>query len=327
MIRTKSIHLMAFAILLFAIGCSEKDGKPAAEKISMDGSSTVYPLSEAVVESFSKGDNARVTVGVSGTGGGFKKFCAGEMDLVGASRPIKSVEKKACEKLGIEFVEMPVAYDGIVVVVNPQNAWANDITVEELKKIWAPESQGKVMRWSQVRDGWPDEEIRLFGPGVDSGTYDYFTKAIVGKEHASRGDFTSSEDDNVLVQGVATDKNALGFFGFAYYTENKDRLKALTVAGVKPTMDTIRDASYAPLSRPIFIYARAGQDRSPALTRLVHAYLKTAPGLAADVGYVPLPAAVYEALKVRFDQQKKGSAYDDAKAARGQSIEILYGAI
>ena len=203
--------------------------QPAVRPISIDGSSTVFPISEAVAEEFQKTNAARVTVASSGTGGGFKKLCAKEIAIAGASRPIKPTEVEACKANGVEYIELPVAYDGIAIVVNPENNWVDKMTVAELKKLWEPEAQGKVKTWADVRKGWPKTEIHLFGAGVDSGTYDYFTKAIVGEEHKSRGDYTSSEDDNVLVKGISTDKLALGFFGFAYYHENKDKLKIVPI--------------------------------------------------------------------------------------------------
>ena len=242
------------------------DGNQPAQVITIDGSSTVFPVTEAVAEEFQKANRGtRVTVGISGTGGGFQKFCRDEIDIADASRPITPGESEACSKAGIQFIEIPVAYDGLAVVVNPKNTWATSITVAELKKMWEPAAQGKVTRWSQVRAGWPDREIHLFGPGVDSGTFDYFTEAINGKQDASRGDYTSSEDDNVIVQGVSGDENALGYFGFAYYDENKDKLKLVPVddgeegngkGAILPSVETVGNGTYRPLSRPIFIYPK-----------------------------------------------------------------------
>ena len=248
-------------------------GEAPPALITLDGSSTVFPIAEAVAEEFGKAnpDVRTPTVGISGTGGGFQKFCRGETDISNASRPIRPAEIEACQKAGVEYIEVPIAYDGLAIVVNPKNTWATTITVDELKTLWAPEAQGKITRWNQVRASWPDREIRLFGAGVDSGTYDYFTEAIVGKEGASRGDFTSSEDDNVLVQGVASDELALGFLPLAYVEENRERLKI--VAGrrregrqrrgpIIPSAQTVRDGTYQPLSRPLFIYvSRKAADR------------------------------------------------------------------
>ena len=270
-------------------------GSPAL--ITLDGSSTVFPISEAVAEEFQKSaPGTRVTVGISGTGGGFKKFCRAETDISDASRPISASEIDACAKSGVDYIELPVAYDGIAVVVNPKTTWIDDITVAELKTLWAPEAQGKVMRWNQVRAGWPDREIHLFGAGVDSGTYDYFTEAIIGKAKASRGDFTSSEDDNVLVQGVGSDELALGFFRFAYYEENKPAAEAgaasttarptTAPAPMLPSPETIRDGTYQPLSRPVFIYVSTKAAERPEVQKFVEFYLKEAETLVREVGYV-----------------------------------------
>lgn len=265
--------------------------------IRVDGSSTVFPVTEAVAEEFGKKHRrARVTVGVSGTGGGFKKFCAGETDINDASRPIKSSEIKIAKKNGIEFFELSVAYDGISVVINPENTWVDYLTVTELKKIWEPGSQVKT--WKDIRPSWPDRKIRLYGPGTDSGTFDYFTGAINGKSHASRSDFTMSEDDNVLVQGVAGDRDSLGYFGFAYYSENKSLLKVVPIknktAPVAPSMKTINDGSYSPLSRPIFIYVSKNSVKRPEVYTFVEFYLENAGELSKDVGYVPLPKSQYD---------------------------------
>ena len=265
--------------------------------IRVDGSSTVFPITEAVAEEFGKKHRrVRVTVGVSGTGGGFKKFSIGETDINDASRPIKGSEIKTAKKNGIEYLQLPVAFDGISVVVNPKNTWLDYLTVAELKKIWEPGSQ--VMTWKDIRAGWPDRKIRLYGPGTDSGTFDYFTDAINGKSHASRSDFTKSEDDNVLVQGVAGDRDALGYFGFAYYSGNKDKLKIVPIknkqAPVAPSSTTINDGSYSPLSRPIYIYVSAKSVQRPEVATFVEFYLKNAAELSRDVGYVPLQKSQYD---------------------------------
>jgi phosphate transport system substrate-binding protein len=265
--------------------------------VKVDGSSTVFPITEAVAEEFGKKhQRVRVTVGVSGTGGGFKKFFIGETDINDASRPIKGSEKKLAKKNGIEYIQLPVAFDGISVVVNPKNTWLDYLTVAELKKIWEPGSQ--VTTWKDVRAGWPDRKIRLYGPGTDSGTFDYFTGAINGKSHASRSDFTKSEDDNVLVQGVAGDRDALGYFGFAYYSENKDKLKIVPIknkqAPVAPSLTTINDGSYSPLSRPIFIYVSGKSVQRPEVATFVEFYLKNAAELSRDVGYVSLQKSQYD---------------------------------
>ncbi|MCY3958346.1 MAG: PstS family phosphate ABC transporter substrate-binding protein [Chloroflexi bacterium] len=286
---------------------------PISGTILVDGSSTVGPISQAVAEEFQKQfSDVRVPVGVSGTGGGFKKFCAQETDISDASRFIKSSEAAACDESGIGYIELPVAIDGIAVVVNQQNDWIGDsITTDELRKIWAPESEGQVMTWSQVREGLPDEPLLLYGPGTDSGTYDYFTKAVNGEEGASRGDFTPSEDDNVLVQGVSGDAGAVGFFGLAYYEQNAEILKALKVDGgagpVFPTTENVFSGKYAPLSRVIFIYVSTVAAERPAVQTFVEFYLKNAASLVGDVGYVPLPAAMYNLALERFTTRKTGT--------------------
>jgi phosphate transport system substrate-binding protein len=293
---------LACCMLLLA-GCGSKerakDGTGVAGSITIDGSSTVYPITEAVAEEFRlEQKDVRITVGVSGTGGGFKKFSRGETDINDASRPIKEQEAATSKENNIQYVELTIAFDGLAVLVNKENTWMNDITVEELKKIWEPSAQEKVTRWSQIRKEWPDEEFHLYGPGVASGTYDYFTEAIVGKSGESRGDFKASEDDNVLVQGIEGDKNALGFFGLAYYEENKERLKLVGVDGGKgvivPSAETIKNGTYAPLSRPIFIYVSKSAAKRPEVKLFVDFYLKNAFELVPDVGYIALPDEQYK---------------------------------
>jgi phosphate transport system substrate-binding protein len=328
-LSTRSIWLAVLgSALALATGCK----KPVA-LVKVDGSSTVFPITEAVAEQFQKtAGNVRVTVGISGTGGGFQKFCRGETDISDASRPIKPSEVEACRKAGVEYVELPVAYDGIAIVVNPRNTWAADIAVQELRTLWQPEAQGRITRWNQIRSAWPDREVHLFGAGVDSGTYDYFTEAIVGKEHSSRGDYTSSEDDNVLVQGIASDELALGFFGLAYYEENKSRLKVLPVddgkpdngAGpIVPSADTVRVGTYQPLSRPIFIYvSKAALDRAEVAS-FVRFYLENAPRLVSEVGYIPLPERAYALASKRVDARRTGSLFGGKGSQVGVSIEAL----
>jgi phosphate transport system substrate-binding protein len=255
--------LVVAAISPAACGGGSNAGESAPAMIQIDGSSTVYPITEAVAEEFQKTNSTvRVTVGISGTGGGFQKFCRGETDISDASRPIRPTEIETCSKAGIEYIELPVAYDGLAIVVNPKNTWADQVAVSELKTLWAPEAQGKILRWNQVRRSWPDREIRLFGAGVDSGTYDYFTEATVGKEGASRGDFTSSEDDNVLVQNISTDELALGFLPLAYVEQNRSKLKLVPVDDGKPDNGTGPILpSAVPLCRP----EGGGSPRGPAL--------------------------------------------------------------
>ncbi|MBI4308595.1 MAG: PstS family phosphate ABC transporter substrate-binding protein [Chloroflexi bacterium] len=298
--------------------------------IVIDGSSTVFPITEAAAEEFGKlaSGKVRVTVGVSGTGGGFKKFCDGETDIQDASRPIKESEAEACKQKSIEYVEVPVAIDGLTVLVNPQNTFVGCMTVQELKKLWAPEAQGKITRWNQVRPDWPNEPVRLYGPGVDSGTFDYFTEAIVGKAQASRGDFTASEDDNVLVQGISGDKNALGYFGYAYYVENKGKLKALAIDGgngcVAPTEETINNGVYAPLSRPIFIYVRKEAAGRPEVKEFVRYYLSDqGQKLVSQVGYIPFPAKVYELGLARFEKGALGTIFGGRTPQKGPVQQVL----
>jgi phosphate transport system substrate-binding protein len=302
----------------------EGGSAPAGEIIKVDGSSTVFPISEAVAEEYQKANpgSPAATVGISGTGGGFQKFCRGETDISDASRPIRAAEIDACMKAGVQYIELPIAYDGLAVVVNPKNTWATSITVEDLKKMWAPEAQGKVMRWNQVRPNWPNREIRLFGAGVDSGTYDYFTEAVVGKEGASRGDFTSSEDDNVLVQGIAGDEAALGFLPYAYVAANKDKLKLVPVEGILPSPQTVRDGTYQPLSRPLFIYvARKSADR-PEVQKFVETYFNS-PELMQEVGYVELTPQLYDLVKKHFTERKLGTAFGAGGSQVGVTLEQL----
>jgi phosphate transport system substrate-binding protein len=321
MVRLRSLSIvrasagLALVASLAACGQSAQDargGAPASSGpslISLDGSSTVFPISEAVAEEFQKGEkSSRVTVGISGTGGGFQKFCRGEIDISDASRPISASEIEACKKSGVEYVELPVAYDGIAIAVHPKAAWADKITVAELKTLWAPEAQGKVTTWSQIRKGWPDREIHLFGAGVDSGTYDYFTEVINGRAKASRGDFTSSEDDNVLVQGIANDELALGFVPYAYFEGNHDKLKLVAVddgkdGGILPSPETIEKGTYKPLSRPVFIYVSKKAAQRPEVRKFVEFYLNNADKLVREVNYVSLGAASYSASLDKFAKE------------------------
>ncbi|MDW8311452.1 MAG: PstS family phosphate ABC transporter substrate-binding protein [Burkholderiales bacterium] len=270
-----------------------------AATVKVDGSSTVFPVTEAVAEDFQKANRQyKVTVGVSGTGGGFKKFCRGETDISNASRPILKAEIEECAKNGIQYIELPVAYDALTVVVNPRNP-LNEISVEDLKKMWEPAAQGKITRWNQVNPAFPDAPLALFGAGADSGTFDYFTEAIVGRAKSSRGDYTASEDDNILVQGVSRNVNALGFFGFAYFAENRDKLKALAISwkggrAVPPTEANVLNGTYQPLSRPIFIYVNNKSLDKPEVRAFVEYYMRHGARLAKEVKYVPLPAKAYE---------------------------------
>ena len=280
--------------------------------VSLDGSSTVFPISEAVAEEFlAVQPRVRVTVGVSGTGGGFKKFLAGEIDINDASRPMKMKEVDKANEMGIGYIESPVAYDGLSVVVNKKNTWVDHLTVAELSKIWQPGST--VTNWSDVRVGWPEMKIRLYGPGTDSGTFDYFTETINGKSGASRPDYTANEDDNALVQGISGDEGSLGYFGYAYYAANQDKLKLVPIDGGKgpiaPTQTTINNGTYAPLSRPIFIYVRPDALDRKEVRAFVDFYIDSAAMLASEVGYIPLPDAVYAGAKKRIEVRELGTAY------------------
>lgn len=295
--------LTAISISLVSCGNNKKEGSKNA--ISIDGSSTVYPVTEAIAEEYrAEAPDVDVTIGVSGTGGGFQKFGRGEVAITNASRPIKADEKAIAESNNISYVELEVAYDGLAVVVHPENDWVTCFTVEQLKKIWEPAAQGTITRWNQIDPSWPDEEIHLFGPGVASGTFDYFTEAIVGKSGSSRGDYTASEDDNVLVQGVSGDKYGLAFFGLAYYEENSDKLKMVPVDGgegcVEPSTETVSNGTYAPLSRPLYIYVNSASLENPAVIDFVEFYLDEAPQLLQDVGYIPLTSEEYNREKEKF---------------------------
>ncbi len=298
--------------------------------ISIDGSSTVFPITEAMAEEFGKATegNVRITVGVSGTGGGFKKFCAGETVISDASRPIKQSEVDLCAESGIEYIELPVAIDGLSVMVNPANDFVECVTIDELHTLWAPEAEGMVMKWSQVRAGWPEEDIRLYAPGVDSGTFDYFTETVNGESQASRGDFLPSEDDNVLVTGIAGDRGALGYFGYAYYAENADRLKLVAVDGgsgcVLPTDETINNGSYAPLSRPLFIYVAAEALNQPHVKAFVEYYLDGGSRqLVSETGYIPFPDSVYELALAKFLNGRTGAAFGGDDRIQGTVEEVL----
>lgn len=302
-------------------GSSELSGS-----IAIDGSSTVFPISEAVAEEFQKlYPNVRVTVGISGTGGGFKKFLNKETDISDASRPIKPSEQELADKNGITYVELPVAFDGLSVLVNPQNDWVDYLTVDELKKIWEPGST--VKRWSDIRPNWPNQEIKLYGPGHDSGTFDYFTEAINGEEGAARSDFMASEDDNVLVTGIAGDKYALGFFGFAYYEENSDKLKLVPIDGgsgpITPSAQTIMDGTYTPLSRPMFIYVRGDVMARPEVKEFIRFYLTEAKNLVREVGYIPLTDELYELALKRFEEGVTGSIFAGEGSQVGVRLDDL----
>jgi phosphate transport system substrate-binding protein len=312
--------------------CSSK-AFAATKLIKVDGSSTVFPITEAVAEEFQKENKGiKVMVGISGTGGGFKRFGRGETDISNASRPIKPKEVELCKENNIDYIELPVAYDGLAVMVNPQNTWVGHLTVKELKKMWEPSAQGTITKWSQIRPGFPDKEIHLFGPGTDSGTFDYFSEAICGKSGASRGDYTASEDDNVLVTGIASDSQALGYFGFAYYEQNRDRLKIVPIddqnetngkGPITPSVETVMDATYQPLARPIFIYVSTKAAKKDEVKKFVEFYLKEAPKLVAEVGYIPLQDEAYQAALERFQKGITGSVFGGKGAKVGVKMADL----
>jgi phosphate transport system substrate-binding protein len=302
----------------------------AAPIVKLDGSSTVYPISEAVAEDYQKSKKGavKVTVGISGTGGGFKKFCRNEIDISNASRPILKKEMEECAKEGVKYIELPVAFDALTVVVNPKNDFIKQMTVAELKTLWEPAAQGKVKTWKDVNPDWPNEPVKLFGAGSDSGTFDYFTEAIVGKAKSSRGDYTASEDDNVLVQGVQRDKFALGYFGFAYYIENQAKLRAVPIvakagaAAVGPSMEAVIKGTYQPLARPIFIYVNAKSLEKPEVKEFVAYYMTNGAKLTREVKYVPLPAESYKASQDHVNKMKLGTVFGGV-AEVGVTIEEL----
>jgi phosphate transport system substrate-binding protein len=325
MLKIASLGLIATATALIAAAPQDTktpdlktpdlktpDLKSLKGAIKIDGSSTVYPITEAVSEEFNKvAGKVRVTVGVSGTGGGFKRFCAGETDISDASRPIKKAESDVAAKAGIDYVELPIAFDGLTIVVNPKNTWCSSLTMAEVKKIYS--ASGTAKTWKDVNPSWPDKAIKVYSPGTDSGTFDYFKEVTVGKDGAIRSDMSVSEDDNVLVRGVEGDEGAIGFFGCAYYFENKDKLKALTIDGgkgpVAVSTKTIEDGSYAPFSRPLFIYVNKKSAAKPEVAAFIEYYLKNAPKLVSEVGYVKLPDAIYAKVASNWNARRTGTQF------------------
>ena len=318
------------SLIVFLTSVSAFGDEPAL--IKADGSSTVFPITEAASYEYQKTTGTRVTVGISGTGGGFKKFCAGETDVQNASRPISKEEMAKCAEKGIKYIELPVAYDALVVVVNPKNDWLQSISVDELKKIWEPAAKGTILTWKQVNPAWPDEKLVLFGPGTDSGTFDYFTEAINGKAKSSRPDYSASEDDNTLVTGVAGNKGAMGYFGFSYYDLNKSKLKAIPVIGgekaplrtpVAPSHTTVKDGTYFPLSRPLFIYVSESSMKSkPEVKNFAAFYVKESARFAEKAKYIALPTSAYKIASEHLEHSKLGTVFNgDAKV--GMKIEEL----
>jgi phosphate transport system substrate-binding protein len=319
---------LTLAAATFGVSMPSVLSQGAAGTVTIDGSSTVYPITEAVAEDFQKQRQGavKVTVGISGTGGGFKKFCSGQTDVSNASRPILAKEMDACKKTGVQYIELPIAYDALTVVVNPKNDWVKSLTVAELKKIWEPAAQGKINNWNQVRQGFPSAPLKLYGAGPDSGTFDYFTEAINGKSKASRTDHTPSEDDNVLVQGVSRDRGALGYFGYAYYAANQSRLKAVPIDGgkgpVSPSLQSVENGSYQPLSRPIFIYVNVKSAQRKEVQDFVNFYLSNGAKYASSVRYIPLPAKAYQISSGHFQKRRVGTVFGGEEAV-GLRIEQL----
>lgn len=322
--RFNSIQAMSFsskwvsALVLTAVvtgisACSSDRAETYI--IRIDGSSTVFPITEAIAEEFQIATKIKTTVGISGTGGGFKKFCRGETDMTQASRPILKEEMEACKAAGIEYIELPIAYDALTVVINKDNDFITSMTVDELKTMWEPSAQEKIKNWNQVNPAWPDRPLNLFGAGSDSGTFDYFTEAIMGKAKSSRGDFTASEDDNVIVRGVAGDVGAIGYFGFAYFAENQDMIKAVSIvpkageAAVPPSEENVMNGTYQPLSRPLFIYVNAKSAETPEVSNFIDYYIANSKELIQEVKFIPLPDNEYAAVTEHWKARKVGTGF------------------
>ena len=298
-----------------------------AQTVRVDGSSTVYPITEGIAEDFQKQTRIKVTVGISGTGGGFKKFCRGEIDVQNASRPILQKEMEDCARAGITYVELPVAFDALTVVVSPRNDFVKQLTIEELRRMWEPAAQGRITNWNQINSAFPNRPLRLFGAGADSGTFDYFTEAVNGKSKASRGDYTASEDDNVLVQGVANELGGVAYFGYAYYAENVKRVRAVAIVNrdgraVEPSEKSVMDGSYNPLARPIMIYVSVKSLDRPEVRRFVEAYMTNASKIAKEVKYVPLPQKVYD-NNMRIVQNRRTGTIFGGHNEVGMTVEEL----
>lgn len=298
-----------------------------AQTVKVDGSSTVYPITEGIAEDFQKETKIKVTVGISGTGGGFKKFCRGEIDVQNASRPILQKEMEDCKKAGIDYIELPVAFDALTVVVSPKNDFVKQLTIDELRRMWEPAAQGKVTNWNQINPAFPNRTLKLFGAGADSGTFDYFTEAVTGKAKASRGDYTASEDDNVLVTGVSTEVGGIAYFGYAYYAENKNKVRSVSIVNkdgkaIAPSEESVMNGSYNPLARPIMIYVNAKSLDKPEVRRFVEAYMKNASKIAKEVKYVPLPTKVYENNLKVIQNRRVGSIFGGHNEV-GMTVEEL----
>ena len=325
-------QICAMWLMLIAAGC----GEPApglVGTIKIDGSSTVFPLTSAVVESFvKKHGGVKISVGVSGTGGGFEKFCRNEIEIHDASRPITARERDACDRVSVNFIEVPVAYDAVTIVVHPQNDWATSMTMAELKRLWEPAAEGSVMRWRDVRPGWPDEPIRLFGPGALSGTFDFFTETVTGTLDASRKDYTASEDDTVIVNGVAADRLALGYVGYGYVEQNRNALRPVAIAGanadrlgpVRPSPENVQRGAYAPLARTLFIYVNANALQRPEVSAFVDFYLEEDEDLVRSVGGIAMSHRAYELVRARVAKRVAGTLFTDNRAT--DNLEMLLAA-
>lgn len=315
MFQLRNLKLLSMSILLSG-SINITSAANAQSVIKIDGSSTVYPITKAAADKFqiAKKNAVNVTVDISGSGGGFKKFCRGEIDIVNASRPILKSEIKDCKNSRVQFIEIPVAFDALTVAVNPENNWSTTMTVAELKKIWEPAAQGKITKWNQINPAWPDESFKLYGADADSGTFDYFTEAIVGKIKSSRNDYTESENDNILVEGVANNKNGLGFFGFAYYIENQTKVAAVAInngkGGILPSVETVENGSYQPLSRPIFIYVNAKAAEKAEIKEFVEFYMKNAILQVKEAGFFPLPPTAYATMLGHFNKKRVGTVFN-----------------
>lgn len=328
MLQLHNLKLLNISFLLSALISIIGSVANAQPVIKIDGSSTVFPITQAVADKFqiAKKNAANITIDISGSGGGFRKFCRGEIDIVNASRPILKNEIKDCKNSRVQYIEIPVAFDALTVAVNPENTWSTTMTVAELKKIWEPAAQGRITKWNQINPAWPDESFKLFGADADSGTFDYFTEAIVGKIKSSRNDFTESENDNALVEGVANNKNGLGFFGFAYYTENQIKVTAIAInsgkGGILPSVETVENGSYQPLSRPIFIYVNAQATERPEIKDFVEFYMKNALLLVKEVKFFPLPPRAYTTMLEHFNKKRVGTVFNGVSAV-GLTIDEL----
>ncbi|NOY25151.1 MAG: PstS family phosphate ABC transporter substrate-binding protein [Oligoflexia bacterium] len=335
------MHTLPFILATLGLfACSQQSPSNAPpppptegpKPIVIGGSSTVFPITEAVAKAFQFAHNRHVSTSVSGTSTALKKLCEGDLAIIGASRPINQAELAQCEEHGVSYIELPIAYDGIAVVVNPEARWVDKLSVAELKTMWEPAAQDKIMKWSQMRTGWPDEDLRLFGPSADSGTYDYFTKAIVGEEHSSRSDYINSENHAVLVAGVSADRLALGFVGLAYFKKNTDKLRIVPIddgndadgaGAIAPTSLSVADGSYQPLTRPLFLYVNAEAAARPEVQNFIHFYLNEGRPAISNVGYIRLSDAAYKTIQARFDQRTTGTLFGGEGSRVGASVEDL----